>query len=163
MILLQGKKLGMTHIFTEDGKRCAVTVVETNFSDKNNENKDSFQSGDFVDVTAISKGKGFQGGMKRWHWSGTPQTHGSMSHRRVGSIGSSAAPSRVFKGKTMPGHMGSTTVTIQNLKLIKLDVENNLVVIQGGVPGHRNSRLTIKKAKKKSNTIQQNQPEKQEK
>ena len=81
---------------------------------------DIFAPGDFVDVTGISIGKGFQGGMKRWHWMGTPMTHGSMSHRRVGSIGASSDPSRVFKGKTMAGHMGHDKVTVQNLSLIHI-------------------------------------------
>ena len=108
------------------------------------------KAGDFVDITGISKGKGFQGGMKRWNWRGTPKTHGSMSHRRAGSIGASATPSRVLKGKHMPGHMGNKKVTVQNLQVIKLDKENNLLVVKGAVPGHRNSKLIIKKAKKKS-------------
>ena len=147
MTKLLGKKIGMTHVFTKEGKRCPVTVIDTELTD---DLKDLFKTGDFVDVTALSKGKGFQGGMKRWNWSGTPKTHGSTSHRRVGSIGSSATPSRVFKGRHMPGHMGNQKVTIQNLQVVKLDKENNLLAIKGAVPGHRNSKLVIKKAKKKA-------------
>ena len=111
---------------------------------------DLFKAGDFVDVTGVSLGKGFQGGMKRWHWKGGPQTHGSTSHRRVGSIGSSTTPGRVFKGHHMPGHMGAVRVTVQNLKVIKVDTENNLLLIKGAVPGYKNGYLFIRKAKKKS-------------
>lgn len=110
---------------------------------------DLFKKGDFVDIIGISKGKGFQGGMKRWGWHGGPRTHGSTSHRRVGSIGSSTSPGRVFKGHHMPGHMGACQVTTQNLRVIKVDVENNLLLVKGAVPGHRNSYLVIRKAKKK--------------
>lgn len=111
---------------------------------------DIFSEGDFVDVTGISIGKGFQGGMKRWHWMGTPETHGSTSHRRIGSIGASSDPSRVLKGKTMPGHMGADKVTVQNLKVMKVDLANNLLVVKGAVPGHKNSLLEIRKAIKKT-------------
>ena len=149
MSKLQGKKLGMTHIFTEEGKRDSVTIMEAEFSGENKQEADLFSVGDFVDVTGITKGRGFQGGMKRWHWSGTPKSHGSMSHRRIGSVGSSAAPSRVLKGKEMPGHMGNRKVTVQNLQILKLDKENNLLAIKGAVPGHKNSKLIIRKAKKK--------------
>jgi len=110
---------------------------------------DVFQEGDFVDITGISIGKGFQGGMKRWHWMGTPQTHGSMSHRRVGSIGASSDPSRVFKGKTMAGHMGHDKITVQNLKVIKVDTANNILVIHGAVPGPSKNLLEIRKSFKK--------------
>ncbi|MCX5714469.1 MAG: 50S ribosomal protein L3, partial [Candidatus Omnitrophica bacterium] len=110
---------------------------------------DMFTCGDFVDVTGISIGKGFQGGMKRWHWKGGPRTHGSTSHRRVGSIGSSTTPGRVFKGHHMPGHMGRERVTVQNLKVVKTDPENNILLVEGGVPGHKNSYLIIRKAVKK--------------
>lgn len=110
---------------------------------------DLFKAGDFVDVTGISIGKGFQGGMKRWGWHGGPQTHGSMSHRRVGSVGSSTSPGRVWKGHHLPGHMGADRVTMQNIKVIKTDLEKNLLLVQGGVPGHNNGYLIIRKAKKK--------------
>jgi large subunit ribosomal protein L3 len=111
---------------------------------------DLFSEGDFVDVSGISIGKGFAGGMKRWHWKGGPRTHGSTSHRRVGSIGSSTTPGRVFRGHHMPGHMGNVKVTIQNLKVIKVDLANNILLIEGAVPGHKNGYLVITKAKKKA-------------
>ncbi len=110
---------------------------------------DLFKPGDFVDVTGTSIGKGFQGGMKRWNWSGGPMSHGSTSHRRVGSIGASTTPGRVFKGHHMPGHMGSAKVTVQNLEVIKVDAENNIMLVKGAVPGSDNGYLVIRKAKKK--------------
>lgn len=153
MTKILGKKIGMTQVFTEEGRRYPVTVIELELAkDTKSKPLDLFKVGVFLDITGTSKGKGFQGGMKRWNWSGGPKTHGSTSHRRVGSIGSSATPSRVLKGRHMPGHMGNQKVTIQNLRIIKLDKENNLLVIKGAVPGHKNSKLIIKKAKKKSNT-----------
>ncbi|MCX7662104.1 MAG: 50S ribosomal protein L3 [Candidatus Omnitrophica bacterium] len=108
-----------------------------------------FKEGEFVDITGTSIGKGFQGGMKRWGWSGGPQTHGSMSHRRIGSAGSSTSPGRVLKGHRMPGRMGNKTVTIQNLEVVKVDPENNLLLIKGALPGCKNSYVIVKKAKKK--------------
>jgi len=110
---------------------------------------DLFTEGEYVDVSGISIGKGFAGGMKRWHWKGGPRTHGSTSHRRVGSIGSSTTPGRVFRGHHMPGHMGAQKVTVQNLKIIKVDPANNLLLIEGGVPGHKNGYLVVTKALKK--------------
>lgn len=110
---------------------------------------DVFKKGDYVDVTGVSLGKGFAGGMKRWGWHGGPKTHGSMSHRRIGSIGSSTSPGRVWKGHHLPGHMGVKRVTIQNLQVIKTDLEKNLLLVEGSVPGHKNSYLVIRKAKKK--------------
>jgi large subunit ribosomal protein L3 len=116
---------------------------------------DLFKVGDFVDLIGISKGKGFQGGMKRWHWQGGPMTHGSTSHRRVGSIGSTTTPGRVWRGHHMPGHMGTQRVTVQNLKVVKVDIENNLLLIKGAVPGHKNSYIIVRTAKKKKNTNSQ--------
>ena len=110
---------------------------------------DVFQAGNYVDVTGTSKGKGFQGGMKRWGWKGGEQGHGSMFHRRVGSIGASSFPSRVHRGKTMPGHMGNVRKTVQSLKILKVDKENNLLVVKGSVPGHNDSYLIIREAKKR--------------
>jgi large subunit ribosomal protein L3 len=111
---------------------------------------DVFKSGDFVDVVGTSKGKGFQGGMKRWHWAGGPGTHGHTTHRKVGSIGSTTTPGRVFRGHHMPGHMGDERVTVQNLKVVKVDSNNNLLLVEGSVPGSKNSYLIIKKSLKKT-------------
>ena len=112
---------------------------------------DLFAEGDFVDVSGISIGKGFAGGMKRWHWKGGPRTHGSTSHRRVGSIGSTTTPGRVWKGHNMPGHMGAEKVTIQNLKVVRVDLANNIILVEGGVPGFKKGYLVITKAVKKAN------------
>ena len=111
---------------------------------------DVFRPGEFVDVTGTSIGKGFQGGMKRWHWSGGGASHGSMHHRRVGSIGSSSDPSRTFKGHHMPGHMGSERVTVQGLRIMGVNLESNVLLIKGAVPGHKNSILTINRSNKKA-------------
>jgi large subunit ribosomal protein L3 len=110
---------------------------------------DLFKNGDFVDITGISKGCGFQGGMKRWGWHGGPKTHGSTSHRRVGSLGSSTTPGRVWKGHHLPGHMGVKTVTLQNLQVAKVDLENNLLLVKGAVPGKNNGYVVVAQAKKK--------------
>lgn len=114
---------------------------------------DIFNQGDFVDVRGVSIGRGFQGGVKRWHWKGGAKSHGSMFHRAPGSIGGSSDPSRVFKGQHLPGHMGAEKKTIQNLEVIEVDKENNLLIIKGAVPGHKNSYLVIKKAKKKKPVV----------
>lgn len=111
---------------------------------------DLFKAGDFVDVTGVSIGKGFQGGMKRWNWSGGPGGHGSMHHRRVGSIGASSDPSRVLVGTHMPGHMGMETVTVQGLRVMEVDAENNVLLLKGAVPGHTNTIVTIQRSKKKA-------------
>ncbi|MDP8265505.1 MAG: 50S ribosomal protein L3 [Candidatus Aceula meridiana] len=110
---------------------------------------DLFKPGDFVDVTGISIGKGFQGGMKRWGWSGGPAGHGSNHHRRVGSIGPSADPSRTFRGRPMPGQMGNIQVTTQGLRVMDIDFENNLLMIKGSIPGHKRSYITINKSQKR--------------
>lgn len=112
-------------------------------------NCDIFQNGDFLDVTGISKGKGFQGGTKRHNWRGGAETHGSMSHRAPGSIGQSSFPSRVFKGLGMAGHMGSEKTTVQNLEVVDVNPENNTVTVKGAVPGANGSFLVIRYAKKK--------------
>ncbi len=111
---------------------------------------DVFKAGDFVDVTGTSIGKGFQGGMVRWNWSGGPAAHGSMHHRRVGSIGSSSDPSRVYKGQHMPGHMGMDTVTVQSLRVMRVDPDTNLILVKGAVPGHKNGMVMINISKKKA-------------
>ena len=110
---------------------------------------DLFKAGDFVDVSGVSKGKGFSGGMKRWNWAGGPAGHGSMHHRRVGSIGASADPSRTYRGTHMPGHMGAERVTVQTLRVMEVDAENNLILIKGAVPGARNAVVEINLSKKR--------------
>ena len=105
---------------------------------------DVFQAGDRVDVTGISKGKGFQGTIKRYGQSGGKETHGSMYHRRVGSMGSNTDPGRVFKGKKLPGHMGVQKVTIQNLDVVRVDAERNLLLVKGAVPGPKGGLLIIR-------------------
>ena len=110
---------------------------------------DVFKPGDYVDVTGVSIGKGFQGGMKRWGWSGGPSGHGSMHHRRVGSIGASADPSRTFRGRKMPGHMGTNSITVQGLRVLEVDVDKNLLMIKGAIPGHRNSTISLSRSLKK--------------
>ena len=196
-----GKKLGMTQIFTEDGKACPVTVIEAGpccviqvktldadgyesvkigFSeiDTKRLNKplsgvfkkaglksyrilreypmsglkvgdfitvEKFAQGDKVSVSGVSKGKGFQGVMKRYHYAGGPGSHGSMFNRAPGSIGQSSYPSRVWKNKGMPGHMGSEKVTTKNLKIIDVNTDQNLLLILGAVPGAKGSLVEIKK------------------
>ncbi len=109
---------------------------------------DIFQAGDHIDATAISKGKGFQGAIKRHGQSRGPMTHGSKYHRHAGSNGAASDPSKVFKGKKMPGQMGNKRVTIQNLEIVQVDAENNLLLIKGAVPGPRKSMVTIKETVK---------------
>ncbi|MBI3322961.1 MAG: 50S ribosomal protein L3 [Candidatus Omnitrophica bacterium] len=107
-----------------------------------------FKAGDRVDVTGRSIGKGFAGGPKRWHWKGGDQTHGSMTHRRPGSIGSSTDPSRVFKGHHMPGHMGDRTVTTQAMVVVRVDAGRNLLMLKGSVPGSDEALVVIRKSRK---------------
>lgn len=110
--------------------------------------KDVFKVGDFVDVSGITKGRGFTGVVKRWNFRGGPKSHGSMFNRAPGSIGASSDPSRVLKGRKLPGHFGGEGVTVQNLEVINIEPEENILVIKGPVPGARNGLLEIKKAKK---------------
>ena len=109
---------------------------------------DIFADGDHIDVTAISKGKGFQGAIKRYGQHRGPMTHGSKFHRHQGSNGAASDPSKVFKGKGMPGHMGSKRITVQNLEVVRVDVENNLLLVKGAVPGPKKSLVTIKETVK---------------
>ena len=109
---------------------------------------DIFTAGEKVDATAISKGKGFQGAIKRHGQSRGPMAHGSKYHRHAGSNGAASDPSRVFKGKKMAGHMGNKKVTVQNLEIIKVDTENNLLLVKGAVPGPKKSLVTIKETVK---------------
>ena len=203
-----GRKVGMTEVFSTDGKLIPVTVIEvepnvvtqvktvekdgydaiqlgafdkkTKSSNKpemghvkkaNTQPKrflkeirgidtssytlgqvisaDVFQSGDTVDVTGTSKGKGFQGVIKRWNQSRGPETHGSTYHRRVGSMGT-MRPMRVLKGNKLPGHMGNEQVTIQNLMIVDVDTENKYILVSGNVPGAKNTFVFIREAIKGS-------------
>jgi large subunit ribosomal protein L3 len=201
MMGILGKKLGMTQIYTEDGKACPVTVVEAGpccviqVKTFNNDGYEAvkvgflevkekklkkpltgvfkkagvkfyrllkefpisglkvgefltverFTKGDKISVTGISKGKGFQGVMKRHHYAGGPGSHGSMFNRAPGSIGSSSFPSRVWKNKGLPGHMGSERVTVRHLEIIDVRTDQNLLLIKGAVPGSKGAYLEIKK------------------
>ena len=109
---------------------------------------DIFAAGDKIDATAISKGKGFQGAIKRHGLHRGPMAHGSKYHRHAGSNGACSDPSKVFKGKKMAGHMGSKRVTIQNLEVVRVDAENNLLLVKGAVPGPKKSLVTIKETVK---------------
>ena len=118
------------------------------YSVKDEFKADIFAQGDKIDATAISKGKGFQGAIKRYGQSRGPMAHGSKFHRHQGSNGSATTPGRVFKGKGMPGQMGNKQITIQNLEVVKVDTENNLLLIKGAVPGPKKSLVTIKETVK---------------
>jgi large subunit ribosomal protein L3 len=109
---------------------------------------DIFAEGDKIDVTAKSKGKGYAGGIKRHGLKSGPSAHGSKYHRHAGSNGSATTPGRVFKGKKMPGHMGNVRVTVQNLEIVKIDVENNVILVKGAVPGPKKSLVMIKETVK---------------
>lgn len=109
---------------------------------------DMFNDGDRIDVSGISKGKGFQGTIKRYGQSGGPETHGSMYHRRVGSMGSNTSPARVFKGKRLPGHMGVDKITVQNLDIVKVDSERNLLLVKGAIPGPKGGLVIVKETVK---------------
>ncbi len=201
-----GRKIGMTQIFSEEGKLIPVTVVQANpnvvlqvktvetdgyeavqlgFEDKREKlatkpelghaakaetapkrftrefrsltvtdhqvgqevKVDTFAEGDLVDVTGTSKGKGFQGVIKRHGHSRGPMAHGSRYHRRPGSMGSIAA-NRVLKGKKLPGQTGGTTVTVQNLEIVKVDVERNVLLVKGNVPGAKKALVMVRSAVK---------------
>ena len=112
-----------------------------------------FKEHELVDVTGSSIGKGFQGGVKRWHWKGGPQTHGSMSHRAPGSIGSTTTPGRVFRGHHLPGHMGADRVTVQNVRIVRLDLEHHLLLVAGAVPGSEGGLILIRKSVKRPEVL----------
>lgn len=203
-----GRKMGMTQVFTDDGRVEPVTVIEagpcyvTQIKNKatdgyeavqvaygdikvKNVNKcqtgafkkagveakrilkefrynditkfalgqeikaDMFSEGDMVDVSGITKGHGFTGVIKRWNNQRLKMTHGvGPVHREVGSMGANSTPSRVFKGKKMPGHYGSEAVTVQNLKVVRVDADRNLILVRGAIPGPKKSIVTIKSAVK---------------
>ena len=215
---LLGKKLGMTHVYDEYGRRKAVTAIQAGpctilqlrepqrhtyaavqvgfepvketavtkpvlgqfkkagagpfryvreFRLKGGANGDwkvgqqltidLFKEFELVDVTGISVGKGFQGGMKRWHWKGGGATHGSTSHRRPGSIGSTTTPGRVWRGHHLPGHMGADRVTIQNLRIMRLDLEHHLLLIEGAIPGSEQGLVFVRKSEKRPGVIRKPQ------
>ena len=210
MIGLLGKKLGMTHVYDEFGRRKAVTALQVGpctvlrlrepqrdgyhavqmgfepikedkltkpergqfkkvgaspfryvreFRFSPQPAAESFQVGqqltvelykeyELIDVSGTSIGKGFQGGMKRWHWKGGGETHGSMSHRAPGSIGSTTTPGRVWRGHHLPGHMGADHVTVQNLRVARLDLAHHLLLVEGAVPGSENGLVIVRKSRK---------------
>ena len=111
---------------------------------------DLFAAGELIDVTGISKGKGFQGPIKRHGQSRGPETHGSRYHRRPGSMGACSYPGRVFKNKKLAGHMGSVKVTVQNLEVVRVDADKNFILVKGAIPGAKGSMVTIKEAVKSS-------------
>lgn len=111
---------------------------------------DIFEAGEKVDIQGTSKGKGFQGVIKRHGQSRGPMGHGSMYHRRPGSMGATSTPGRVFKGKKLPGHMGKVTVTIQNLEIVKVDTDKNVLLVKGSVPGSKGAILKVKSTVKAS-------------
>lgn len=205
-----GKKLGMTHIFAEDGTRLPVTVIKAGKNyvvqrktrdhdgydavqvgfDEKKESRESgpmkghfkkagspcvyrvaefrgedldkykpgseincsevFRVGDYVDVTGTTKGKGFQGTMRRWNFRGGPGSHGSMHGRGPGSIGQSSYPSKVFKGVKMAGQMGNSRATVQSLKVVGIKAEENLLLVKGAVPGPVNGYVVLKRSLKKA-------------
>ncbi|MBY0248436.1 MAG: 50S ribosomal protein L3 [Nitrospiraceae bacterium] len=109
---------------------------------------DIFKKGDWVDVIGVSKGKGFQGVVRRHHYAGGPESHGSMFHRHPGSIGASSYPSRVWKGKELPGHMGAERITTQRLKVVESRPDEHLLFVRGAIPGAANGIVVIRKSKK---------------
>ena len=119
---------------------------------------DIFHPGEYVDVSGKTIGKGFQGGVKRWHWKGGKAAHGSMHHRAPGSIGASSFPSRVLKGQHLPGRMGGKNDTIEHLEVVKVDKENHLLAVKGAVPGSDNSYVVIRASKKFKMKREKKQP-----
>jgi len=107
-----------------------------------------FEEGELVDVSGKTKGRGFQGGMRRHGWGGGRATHGSMFHRAIGSIGPGTGIARIFPGKNLPGHMGTNKITIQNLEIMKVDSENSVIFVRGGIPGPNGALVYVKAANK---------------
>lgn len=114
---------------------------------------DLFKPYELVDVTGMSIGKGFQGGMKRWHWRGGGASHGSTSHRAPGSIGSTTTPGRVWRGHHLPGHMGDDRVTVQNVRVVRLDPAHHLLLIEGAIPGAKQGLVMVTKSQKRPGVI----------
>ena len=161
MLGLIGKKVGMTQVFDENGRLtfkdvCEPKAVVMEMRDFDQETKvgdklgvDLFKDVTFVDVTGTSKGKGFQGGMKRYGFGGGRATHGSKFHRDLGGTAMSSTPARTFKGHRMAGHMGDERVTVQNLKVVAIDSDMQVLMVKGAIPGPTQSTVIVKKAIKK--------------
>ena len=155
MLGLIGKKVGMTQVFDAQGKLIPVTVIKVEdnvvIADRTDEKLgvDLFKEVAYVDVTGVSKGKGYQGGMKRYGFGGGRKTHGSKFHRDLGGTAMSSTPAHTFKGHRMAGHMGNEQVTVQNLKLVAVDSEMQVLMVKGAIPGPTDSTVVIKKAVKK--------------
>lgn len=212
---LLGKKLGMTHVYDDYGRRMAVTAVQAGpctvlqlrepakhryaavqmgfepvteskltkpelgqfkktgkgafryvreFRASDGEwavgqqlTVELFKEHELVDVTGVSIGKGFQGGVRRWGWKGGAKTHGSTTHRAPGSIGSTTTPGRVFRGHHLPGHMGHDRVTVQNARIVGLDVEHHLLLIEGPIPGPERELVIVTKSIKRPGVIRKPQ------
>ena len=130
------------HLFEIKGDELASFTVGSEIK------ADIFSAGDVVDVTGTSKGRGFLGAIQRWHYTIGPKGHGSGYHRGSGSMGACSNPGRVMKGKKLPGHMGVVKVTVQNLEIVKVDVENNLILVKGAIPGNKGGLVTIRNSVK---------------
>jgi large subunit ribosomal protein L3 len=145
----------MTGHFKKAGAAPMKVLREVRIEESKDETKvgdrvlvENFKAGELVDVSGISKGKGFAGGVKRWHYRGGDATHGSMFHRAPGGIGGSSFPSRVWKNQHFPGHMGHERVTAKNLKVVKVDNDENLLLVKGSVPGPAGTYIFIHKVRK---------------
>ncbi|HTW23415.1 MAG TPA: 50S ribosomal protein L3 [Candidatus Baltobacteraceae bacterium] len=144
----------MTGHFKKSGVAPMRYLGEVRLEDSKEETKpgdrvlvDGFKVGELVDVSGVSKGKGFQGGVKRWHYRGGEASHGSMFHRAPGGIGASSFPSRVWLGQHFPGHMGNERKTSKNLRVVKIDTDENLLLVRGAVPGPAGAYILIRRAK----------------
>ena len=141
--------LAAANVLKKHWKEFRVDAVEE-FTVGQEIKADLFAAGELIDVTGISKGKGFQGPIKRHGQSRGPETHGSRYHRRPGSMGACSYPGRVFKNKKLAGHMGSVKVTVQNLEVVRVDADKNFILVKGAIPGAKGSVVTIKEAVKAS-------------
>src|ERR1700693_4470598 len=144
----------MTGHFKKAGVAPMKVLQEVRIEESKDETKvgdrvlvENFKAGELVDISGVTKGKGFAGGVKRWHYRGGDATHGSMFHRAPGGIGGSSFPSRVWKNQHFPGHMGNVRVTARNLKVIKVDHDEDLLLVRGSVPGPRGTYIFIRKVR----------------
>ena len=145
----QNGHLAAANVLKKHLKEFRVDAVEE-FTVGQEIKADLFAAGEKIDVTGTSKGKGFQGPIKRHGQSRGPESHGSRYHRRPGSMGACSFPGRVFKNKKLAGHMGSVKVTVQNLEVVRVDADKNLILVKGAIPGPKGSMVTIKEAVKSS-------------